>query len=110
MDNISYSDNITCYALCLQKKTKEVLSLIVAHYQSLENDVRAQIQLEHEVEQEKIRKVSKRFPRWHGLYTIQRSEPAKNPYSRHAIIHNREALAMFLDSALLSGTRPPLNA
>jgi hypothetical protein len=57
------SDNITCYALCLQKKTKEVLSLIVAHYQSLENDVRAQIQLEHEVEQEKIRKVSKRFPR-----------------------------------------------
>ena len=43
--------------ICLQKKTKEVLSLIVAHYQSLENDIRAQIQLEHDVEQEKIRKV-----------------------------------------------------
>ena len=45
------------FLFCLQKKTKEVLSLIVAHYQSLENDVRAQIQLEHDVEQEKIKKV-----------------------------------------------------
>ncbi|XP_028390926.1 uncharacterized protein LOC114515809 [Dendronephthya gigantea] len=39
-----------------KKKTKEVLSLIVAHYQTLENDVRAQIKLEHDVEMEKIRK------------------------------------------------------
>lgn len=54
--------------ICLQKKTKEVLALIIAHYQSLDNDVRAQIQLEHDLEQETIKKASQPFPIYNKVW------------------------------------------
>ena len=54
-----YSSYLSLFvAVILQKKTAEVLNMIVNYFKSLEHDVQLTVQLQHDIEQEQIKKVS----------------------------------------------------